>query len=117
MTRLRNTFTLFAFAMVLAGCASLGNEPAHGFKQQWLYAEGVHTAVLDATTSSLNAGTIDAGTAEVIAKKADDVQVILVAANTAYAAGDEAGANAKLATALTSLQILQDYVRAHGGAK
>jgi len=117
MRALKNTWTLLAFALVLVGCASLGNEPAQSFKQRLAYAEGVHTAVLDATTSSLNAGTISSAEAQSVATKADEAQVVLEAAKTAYAAGDVEGADSKLAIALTALQTLQDYLRSHGGAK
>ncbi len=114
MRKLQNAFTLLAFAIVLVGCASLGNEKAETFRQQLAYAEGVHTSVIDATTSSLNAGTITSAEAESVAKQADNAQLILKASKTAYEAGDSAGANAKLATALTALQALQDFLRAKG---
>ncbi len=107
----RHALTLLGFLLVLTGCQSI--EPAKGFKQQLAYAESTHTAVLDATNSSLSAGTLSSADAETIAKGADNAQTLLVAAKTAYEAGDEAGANAKLATALTALQALQDYLRAH----
>ncbi|MES1993180.1 MAG: hypothetical protein V4457_06145 [Pseudomonadota bacterium] len=116
MKRLHHYLTLFAFALVLTGCASLGTEKADTFKTQLAYAEGIHSAVVDATTSSVNAGTLSSADAETVGKGADNAQLILVSAKTAYAAGDTAGANAKLATALTALQALQDYLRAHGAA-
>lgn len=112
MDRLRNALTLFAFAIVLAGCASLGTEPAQSFNQRLAYAEATHTAVLEATDSSLNAGTITSSQAQTIVSQSDNAELVLSAAKTAYQAGDTAGANAKLATALTALQALQDYLRA-----
>ncbi len=111
--KLKNALTLLGFLLVLTGCQSLGNEPAQTFSQKLAYAEGVHTAVLDATNSSLSAGTLSSADAETIAKGSDNAQTLLVAAKTAYEAGDETGANAKLATALTALQALQDYLRSH----
>ncbi len=111
--KLKNALTLLAFLIVLTGCQSIGTEPAQTFKQRLAYAEATHTAVLDATTSSLNAGTISSEEAETVSKGADNVQTLLLAAKAADQAGDTAGANAKLATALTALQALQDYLRSH----
>ncbi len=109
--KLKNALTLLAFLIVLTGCQSV--EPAKTFGQQLAYAEGIHTAILDATNSSLSAGTISSADAETIAKGADGAQTLLEASKAAYEAGDTAGANAKLATALTALQALQDYLRSH----
>jgi ABC-type uncharacterized transport system auxiliary subunit len=117
MNRLRHSFTLFAFAIVLAGCASMGNEPAQTFGQRFAYAVGVHTAILQATTSSLTAGTITSGVAETVLAQADTAKVALDAAKAAYDAGDPTTANGKLVLALTALQALQDYLRAHAGSK
>lgn len=106
--------TILGFLLVLVGCASLGNEKADTFRQQLAYAEGVNSAVIDATTSSYTAGTLAAEDARSLEIKADQAQTLLVAAKSAYAAGDVAGAQSKLAIALTALQALQDYLRAHG---
>lgn len=114
MKRLQHAFTLIAFAIVLTGCASLGNEKADTFRQKLAYADSANAAVIDAVTSAYNAGTLAAADARSIEVQADNVQTILVAAKSAYAAGDVAGAQSKLAIALTALQTLQDYLRAHG---
>lgn len=106
--------TVLAFVLVLAGCASVGNEKADTFRERVSYAEASNAAVLDAVASSYAAGTIAADDARSIEVKADQVQVILVAAKNAYAAGDVAGAQSKLAIALTGLQALQDYLRTQG---
>ncbi len=110
----RNALTLLGFLLVLTGCQSLGTEPAQTFSQRLAYAVGVHTAVLQAATSSVEAGTLSADDAQNVLKKADDAKVILDAAKAAHDAGDEAGADSKLATALTALTALQDYLRSHG---
>jgi hypothetical protein len=117
MNRLRNAFTLFAFAIVLSACANMGNEPAQTFPQRLAYAVGVHTAILQATTSSLTAGTITSGVAETVLAQADAANVALDAAKVAYDAGDLTTANGKLVLALTALQALQDYLRSHAGSK
>lgn len=108
------TAAILAFVLVLAGCASLGNEKADTFRQKVSYAEAGNAAVLDAVRDSYSHGTIDANDARSIEVKADQVQLVLVAAKDAYAAGDVAGAQSKLAIALTGLQALQDYLRANG---
>jgi len=115
--KLRNAYTLCAFVLVLAGCASLGNEKADTFRQKLSYAEAGNAAVIDAVTSSYSAGTLAADDARSLEVQSGNVQTILVAAKTAYAAGDVAGAQSKLAIALTALQTLQDYLRTHQGAK
>lgn len=115
--KLRHALTIIAFAIVLTGCAATGNVQPQGFKQQLAYAEGVHSAVIEAVDSSLNAHMLSSDAAASLASKADEAQLTLNAARTAYEAGDTAGANAKLAIALTALQTLQDYLRATGAPK
>lgn len=112
--RLRNLCTLAAFVLVLSGCANLGNEKPDTFRQKLSYAEGVNAAVLEATNSSLVAGTLAPADARSIEIQADQAQLVLVAAKDAYAAGDLAGAQSKLAIAMTALQELQNYLRAKG---
>lgn len=105
--------TILAFALVLAGCMTA----PQGFREQLAAAEATHNAVIDATDSSLNAGTISSTAAGNIAQQADNAQKMLEAAKDAYIAGDTAGANSKLAIALTALTTLQDYLRAQGAKK
>jgi hypothetical protein len=101
-------------AILIAGCASLGTEPAQTFSQKLAYGYATHTAVLQATTSALTAGTISSADAESILKQADTARAGLDAAKQAHDAGDISGGDSKLAIALTGLQALQDYLRAHG---
>lgn len=103
--------------LALAGCASLGNEKPTTFRDQLAYAEAAHTGVIDALDSSLNAGMISSVAAGNVAAQADSAELALDAARAAYAAGDTAGANAKLVVALSALQALQDYLRAQGAKK
>jgi hypothetical protein len=70
--------------------------------------------VLQATTSAVTAGTLSTADAEAVLKQADTAKVVLDTAQAANAAGDAAGANSKLAIALTTLTALQDYLRSHG---
>lgn len=113
MKRYRMTMAVCAL-LIAAGCATTGVVQPSGFRQEAAYAEATHTAVIDALDSSVNAHTISSDDAASIAVKAAQAQAVLQAAVTAYTAGDTAGANARLATALTALQALQDYLRAHG---
>ena len=117
MIKLKNAFTLLAFLMVLTGCASMGNEKADTFSKQLAYATGINKAVVDAVTSSTSAGTLGSDDAASVLAKADEAHAILVAANSAYQAGDQAGAQSKLATALTALTALQDFLRSKGAMK
>lgn len=112
--KLRNAFTLFAFALVLTGCAGLATEPAQTFTQKLAYAVGVHTAVLQATTSAVEAGTLGSSDAQSLLVQADQARLVLDAAKAANDAGDTAGANSKLAIALSGLTALQEYLRSHG---
>lgn len=112
--KLRQHLTLLAFALVLTGCASLGMEKPTGLKEQIASAEGLHTSVLDAVDSSLNARTISSTTAQSIITQADQAQTVLEASKSAFLAGDVTGAQSKLAIALTTLTALQDYLRSQG---
>ena len=100
--------------LLLAACNSLGTVAPETFNQKLAYGIAAHTAVLQATTSAVTAGTLSSSDAESVLKQADTAKAVLDAAQTANAAGDTAGAGSKLATALTALQALQDYLRAHG---
>lgn len=117
MRKALDRLTVFACLVVLAACAATGTVAPETFNQRLAYAEGVHSAVLDATDSSLNAGTLSSVAAGNIAAQADTAQTLLTAAKTADAAGDPTTANSKLAVALTALQGLQDYLRAQGAKK
>jgi hypothetical protein len=121
MRQLKHHVTLFLAAVLLtiavSACQSLALEPAQTFNDKLAYAVATHTAVLQATTSAVTAGTLSSDEAATVLKGADNAKLALDAAKAAHEAGDEAGANTKLATALTALQALQDYLRSHGGAK
>lgn len=114
--RLRNAFTILAFAIILTGCATTSTQPLT-FADRLAYAVGIQKSIVQATDSSLKAGTIDSGTAVYVGTQARIAKLGLDAADTAYEAGDQAGADGKLATALAALQELQNYLRAQGAKK
>ncbi len=97
----------------LSGCTALGVPQAQTFNEKLAYAYGTHTAVLQATTAAISAGQLSSADAMKILSDADNVKVALDAASSAYAAGDTAGANNKLAVAVSILQSVQAYLNAH----
>lgn len=100
---------------VLEGCTALGVAPAQTFNEKLAYAYGVHTAVLQAATAAVTAGTLSSADAVKILADTDTVKTALDAAGAAYAAGDAAGANSKLAIATSLLSAIQAYLQAHRG--
>src|SRR5580692_1075775 len=94
----------------LVGCASLGLAKPQSFDEQLAQAYGVHTAVLTATTQSLQGGQITSADAHAIDQQAGNARALLDAARQAEQAGDASGASSHLALALTALTALQSYL-------
>lgn len=103
--------------VLLAGCAQLGLAPAQTLSQKIAYAYGTHTAVLQATTAAVTAGTLSSSDATSVLKMADGSQALLDSARALAAAGDVNGATNKLALATAALTALQQYLNAHTGVK
>ena len=106
----------YYFLLVLvcaAGCAQLGLAPAQTFDQKLAYAYGVHTAVLNATTSALNAKTLKSTDAEQVQTLAGQSRQLLDAAKSASSVGDITTANGKLLLGTQILEQLQTYLRSH----
>lgn len=97
----------------LSGCTALGVPQAETFNQKLAYAYGTHTAVLQAAEAAVKAGQLSSEDATKILGDADNVKAALDAAGNAYMAGDAAGANNKLAIAVSILQYVQAYLNAH----
>lgn len=97
----------------LSGCTALGVPQAQTFNQKLAYAYGIHTAVLQATTAAVVAGSLSSTDATKILVDSDNAKTVLDAANAAYTAGDAAGANSKLATGISVLQSIQAYLNTH----
>lgn len=114
MNKLRNAFTLMAFLCVLTGCQSLGTTQPKSFADREAYAVGIYTAVQNTVAISIGNGSMSSTEGSVIIKQGETAKVILDTARAAFNAGDTAGADAKLATALTVLQALQAYLNTQG---
>jgi hypothetical protein len=114
MRRLRPTAMCMA-VILLCACTSLGLAPAQTFNQKLAYAYGTHTAVLQATTASVTAGSLSSADASYVLKLADDTRTLLDSAATLAAQGDAIGANNKLALATAALTALQTYLNNHKG--
>lgn len=106
---------LLAFAipatLSLHGCATFGLAPASSFDQRLAYSYGTHTAVLTATTQSLEAGEISSEDATRVLKVADQARDALDAARLAAGAGDVTTAEGRLQLAVALLSELQTYLR------
>lgn len=101
------------FLMLLAGCAQLGLESAQTLNQKIAYAYGTHTAVLQAATAGVTAGSLKSADAQQVLQMADQAKVILDGATSLAAAGDTTGATNKLALAAAALTALQTYLNSH----
>jgi hypothetical protein len=97
----------------LEGCTALGLAPAQTFNEKFAYAEASHTAVMQAASNAVTAGQLSSADASKVLSDADNVETVLMAAQSANAAGDAAGANNKLAIATAALTSIQAYLDAH----
>lgn len=101
----------FAAALLLCACAQFGVQPAQSFDERLAYAYATNTAVREASTSSLNAGTISAEDMEHVIELNDQARALLDAARMASGAGDLGTAEARLSLAVSVLTQLQAYLR------
>ncbi len=115
MNRLRALATWTVLATLLAGCSSLGLAPAQSLTQKIAYAYATHTAILQATTTAVQSGSLSSTDAEQVLKLADQSKTILDAAVSLSASGDVTGAANKLALATAALTALQAFLNTHGG--
>lgn len=99
--------------LLMSACAQLGVAPAQTFNQKMAYAIGVHSSILQATTSGVTSGALSSSDAEAVLKQADNARAALDVAQAASVAGDPTGANNKLAIATTALLALQSYLNTH----
>lgn len=108
--RLPLTLTL----VLLCSCSWLGLTTPKTFDQQLANAYGVHTAVISATTTALNAGSLSSADAIQVQTIATTSRRLLDTAKAAEIAGDTAGAQKNLVLAMSALQALQTYLNTHG---
>lgn len=106
--------TILAFALVLTGCATLGTESPKSFDDRAAYAVATYEAVQNTVSISIGNQSMSSNEGSIILKQAETGKVALDAARAAFNAGDTAGANSKLATALTVLNALQSYLNTQG---
>lgn len=99
--------------MVLAACQSLGLAPAQTFDQKLAYAYGTHTAVLQAATAAVNAGSITPADGQAVFALAQQSRTLLDSARTLEATDATAAGN-KLALAAAVLAQLQTFLQSRG---
>jgi hypothetical protein len=99
--------------LLLSACTALGLQPAQTFNQKLAYAYGTHTAVLQAATMDVKAGTLKSADAQQILQLSDQAKTILDSATALAASGDTTGATNKLALATAALTALQTYLNTH----
>lgn len=114
MRQLRYPIALSFMMVLLAACNSLGLATPQTFNQRVAVAIGVHTAVLQATTTAVSSGKLSSSDGQAVLTQADNARALIDAAVAASAAGDATGATNKLALASAALTALQTYLNAHG---
>jgi hypothetical protein len=102
-------------AVLLSACSALGLAPAQSFDQRLAYAYGTHTAILEATKSARDAGTLTPADVQHVTTAADQARTLLDGARQ-IAAADPEGASARVQTALAILTELQTWLRARGAS-
>lgn len=104
----RAAFTLLATLFVLAAaCAAIPTPQT--FNQKLEVGYGTATAVLTTTDTLLKAGKLSSTVASNIESQDNNLKAALDIARTTYAANQTDGGN-QLATALTALNALQNYL-------
>ena len=94
----------------LEGCPSAGVATPQTFNEKLAYGYATHTAILQTATAGVTSGSLTSTDAAKVLADADSVKVGLDAAAAANAAGDVAGANSKLAIALSVLTSIQTFL-------
>lgn len=110
-------YLCLAAICLLTACASVGLPTPKGFDQQLAAAYGVHTSVVQATTTALTTGAISVNDAEAVQGMEKNARALLDTAKAAETAGNTAGASSELALATSALTALQTYLNAHGSTK
>jgi len=94
--------------LLIAACAAFA--PAKSFDQQMAYAYGTHTAIVQAATASLTAGSLSATDGDAVLKLALQSRAILDGAKVAAGMGDMTTAQGQLALAINILTELQTFL-------
>ncbi len=97
----------------LAGCAALGLAPAKSFDEQLAYAYGTYTAVLQATATARDAGTLKPSDVQHVTAAADQVRGLLDGARSVETTNPK-GAADRLHLATSILAELQTWLHGKG---
>ncbi len=107
-TSLLATLTLVFVGMFSYGCVT---EQARGFTDRAATAELLVNSTIKATTNALNDGAIKADDAKVVRELTGKASDLLLAAETAFGAGDPTTAEGRLALAEGILRELQQRLK------
>lgn len=110
--RTRLAFLAVALSLI-TGCASLGLAPADSFDARLAYAYGTHTAVLQAASAAVTAGTLSPNDGETVLTLARQSRTLLDSAR-AVEHTDPSTAAGRLALAVNILNHLQTYLQSRG---
>lgn len=107
---------LFVVVAVLVSCAALGLEEAKSFPDRLAYAEGLNTALRDASSDALANHEITSQDMEHVIEINKQAKPLLLAARSLMNT-DPSTAEGKLLAATKLLTDLQNYLRAKGVKK
>ena len=98
---------------LLTACASLGLAPADSFDARLAYAYGTHTAVLQAASAAVSAGTLTRKDGETVLTLAQQSRTLLDSARSVENT-DPSTATGRLTLAVNILTQLQTFLQARG---
>lgn len=105
---------VLAFALsLITGCASLGLAPADSFDARLAYAYGTHTAVLEAASTAVSAGTLSPKDGKTVLSLAAQSRTLLDSAR-AVENTDPTTAAGRLTLAVNVLTQIQTYLQSKG---
>ena len=112
LTTLRLAWIAAGLSLITA-CASLGLAPADSFDARLAYAYGTHTAVLQAASAAVNAGTLTPKDGEAVLTLAQQSRTLLDSAR-AVESTDPSTAAGRLTLAASILTQLQTFLQSRG---
>lgn len=104
---------LYLWLLLLVGCASLGLEPPQDLGDRLAYAEGMNTALRDASTDALNHHEITSDDMQHVRDINKQAKALLSGARLVMDT-DPKTAEERLLAATKLLTELQNYLRARG---
>ena len=103
---------IYAACLCLTACSALGLSSPTSFDQRLASAYGIHTAVVQATTTALQNNSISVADATTVQGMEKNARTLLDSAK-AIEQTDPQGAQTNLTLALSALTALQQYVNTH----